>query len=55
MRPYVWPALTLPAFNQLGGNAIAHDLALGLLLTWLPILMLMTIIDRNPSDDDNPF
>lgn len=44
----------LPAFNQLGENAVAHDLALGLLLTWLPILMLMTIIDRNPSDNDDP-
>lgn len=36
------------AFGQLGQNAEAHDLALGLLLGWLPILIMCCIIDRNP-------
>jgi hypothetical protein len=36
------------AFGQLGQNAEAHDLALGLLLGWLPILIMCSIIDRNP-------
>lgn len=36
------------AFGQLGKNAEAHDLALGLLLGWLPILIMCSIIDRNP-------
>lgn len=36
------------AFAQLGDNTTAHSLALGLLLSWMPILVLATIIDRNP-------
>ena len=36
------------AFGQLGDNATAHNLALGFLLSWLPILILTTIVDRNP-------
>lgn len=37
------------AYGQLGSNATAHDLALGLLLVWLPVLILTTIVDRNPT------
>jgi len=36
------------AFGFLGNNAQAHDLALGLLLAWLPVLILSSIVDRNP-------
>ncbi|KAF2399490.1 hypothetical protein EJ06DRAFT_54038 [Trichodelitschia bisporula] len=37
------------AFGQIGENATAHDLALGLLLAWLPLLILCGIVDRNPA------
>ncbi|KAG8630171.1 hypothetical protein KVT40_001790 [Elsinoe batatas] len=40
------------AFGQLGENAVAHDLALGLVLAWLPVLVLCSIVDRNPTDPD---
>lgn len=36
------------AFGQLGDALEGHDLALGLLLGWLPILIMCSIIDRNP-------
>lgn len=36
------------AWAELGGNAQAHDMALGFLLAWLPILILTSIVDRNP-------
>ncbi|OCL04333.1 hypothetical protein AOQ84DRAFT_324574, partial [Glonium stellatum] len=36
------------AFGLLGSNATAHDLALGFLLAWLPVLILGSIVDRNP-------
>ncbi|KAL5115109.1 hypothetical protein ACEQ8H_007024 [Pleosporales sp. CAS-2024a] len=36
------------AFNQLGKNTTAHDLALGCLLAWFPILIMASIVDRNP-------
>lgn len=36
------------AFGQLGQNTTAHDLALGFLLAWLPVLILGSIVDRNP-------
>ncbi|EKG16653.1 hypothetical protein MPH_06107 [Macrophomina phaseolina MS6] len=36
------------SFGQMGENATAHDLALGLLLAWLPVLILCSIVDRNP-------
>ena len=41
------------AFGQLGANATAHDLALGLLLGWLPVLILCGIVDRNPVATDD--
>lgn len=40
------------AFSEIGTNSVAHDLALGLLLGWLPILILCSIVDRNPTDPD---
>ena len=41
------------AFGQLGENATAHDLALGSLLGWLPILVMCGIVDRNPVGSDD--
>jgi hypothetical protein len=36
------------AFGHLGVNATAHELALGCLLAWFPVLILGSIVDRNP-------
>lgn len=41
------------AFGHLGSNSTAHDLALGLLLSWLPVLILACIVDRNPVAADD--
>ena len=35
------------AFNDIGANKTAHDLAVGLLVGWLPILILASTVDRN--------
>ena len=37
------------AFGQLGYNTTAHNLAIGLLLAWLPTFILCSIVDRNPT------
>ncbi|KAF1841258.1 uncharacterized protein K460DRAFT_322312 [Cucurbitaria berberidis CBS 394.84] len=36
------------AFGDLGQNTTAHDLALGCLLAWFPILIMGSVVDRNP-------
>jgi hypothetical protein len=36
------------AFGELGANTTAHDLALGCLLAWFPVLIMGSIVDRNP-------
>lgn len=36
------------AFASLGDNTTAHSLALGLLLSWMPTVVLAAMIDRNP-------
>ncbi|KAF2141988.1 uncharacterized protein K452DRAFT_24394 [Aplosporella prunicola CBS 121167] len=41
------------AFGDIGENATAHDLALGLLMAWLPVLILCSIVDRNPVAADD--
>jgi hypothetical protein len=41
------------AFGLMGQNATAHDLALGMLLGWLPVLVLCSIVDRNPLSADD--
>ncbi|KAF2093584.1 hypothetical protein NA57DRAFT_47952, partial [Rhizodiscina lignyota] len=41
------------AFDLIGSNPTAHDLALGLLLSWLPVLILSCIVDRNPIAADD--
>ncbi|KAI1665023.1 hypothetical protein L13192_11142 [Pyrenophora tritici-repentis] len=40
------------SFVHLGANSTAHDLALGCLLAWFPILILGSIVDRNPIAAD---
>lgn len=35
------------AFNDVGTNQTAHNLAVGLLVGWLPILILASTVDRN--------
>ncbi|KAF2769233.1 hypothetical protein EJ03DRAFT_97352 [Teratosphaeria nubilosa] len=41
------------SFGLLGSNAVAHDLALGCLLAWLPVLIMCSIVDRNPVSADD--
>ncbi|KAI9699765.1 MAG: hypothetical protein M1836_002800 [Candelina mexicana] len=41
------------AFGTMGENRTAHDLALGCLLGWLPVLVLSSIVDRNPVVPDD--
>ena len=40
------------AFNEIGSNETAHELGIGLLLSWLPILVLSSATDRNPVAAD---
>jgi hypothetical protein len=41
------------AFGLLGNNAQAHDLAMGLFVSWFPILIFSSIVDRNPVASDD--
>jgi hypothetical protein len=41
------------AFGNLGENATAHNLALGLMLGWIPVFIIGSIIDRNPMSSDD--
>ena len=36
------------AFADLGQWVTAHSLALGLLMGWLPMVVMFSIVDRNP-------
>ena len=40
------------AFDQIGGNATAHNLALGLLVSWLPVMVVASTVDRNQTSAD---
>ena len=40
------------AFANVGERTTAHSLALGILISWLPLLVLFTILDRNPVSAD---
>lgn len=40
------------AFGGLGDRATAHSLALGILVSWLPLMLLFAILDRNPVSAD---
>lgn len=41
------------AFGDVGSNLQAHTLAMGLFISWLPILILCSILDRNPVASDD--
>ncbi|MCJ1335275.1 hypothetical protein MMC09_000543 [Bachmanniomyces sp. S44760] len=41
------------AYGSLGQNATAHNLALGLLMSWMPVLILSSIVDRSPIAEDD--
>ncbi|KAF3934095.1 hypothetical protein ABW19_dt0207885 [Dactylella cylindrospora] len=41
------------AFGEVGDNATAHNLALGLLMGWLPVLVSAAIVDRNSLDSEH--
>lgn len=40
------------AFAEIGERTTAHALAFGILVSWLPLLVLFAIIDRNPVSAD---
>jgi hypothetical protein len=42
-----------PAFGNVGSNLQAYTLALGLFSCWFPILILCSILDRNPVASDD--
>lgn len=44
--------LMVPAFDNIGMNTTAHNLALGLLLSWMPVLTLSSIADRSPASTE---
>ena len=41
------------AYGEMGSNHTAHNMALGCLLSWLPVLILTSIIDRNSVAADS--
>ena len=41
------------SFWAIGGNATAHNLAIGYLIGWLPFLVLACTIDRNIASADS--
>ena len=41
------------AFNDIGGNETAHNLAIGLLVGWLPVLIVGCAVDRNLVSADS--
>ena len=47
-----YPVSIALAFAELGEWTTAHSLALGILFGWLPMLVLVCIIDRNPVSGD---
>ncbi|MDI1489295.1 MAG: hypothetical protein OHK93_008573 [Ramalina farinacea] len=47
-------ALTIElAFDDIGGNETAHNLALGLMVCWLPVLIVATAVDCNSVSADS--
>lgn len=41
------------AFGDIGNNVQAHNLAMGLFVAWFPVLVLCSILDRNPMASDD--
>jgi len=40
------------AFGDLGERTTTHSLAFGILITWFPLLLFFSILDRNPNSAD---
>jgi hypothetical protein len=40
------------AFAELGERTTTRSLALGILITWFPLLVLFAVLDRNPNSAD---
>ncbi len=40
------------AFGHVGANATAHNLAIGLMLAWFPVVILCSVVDRTPWATD---
>jgi hypothetical protein len=40
------------AFAAIGERTTAHSLAFGILISWFPLLVLFTVLDRNPVSAD---
>jgi len=40
------------AFSDLGERTTTHSLAFGILITWFPLLIFFSILDRNPNSAD---
>lgn len=40
------------AYDEIGGNSTAHNLAMGLLVGWLPVLVVASTVDRNSVSAD---
>ncbi|KAK4442510.1 hypothetical protein QBC34DRAFT_363639 [Podospora aff. communis PSN243] len=45
-------SVTLAFSNDLGDRTTTHSLAYGILISWLPLLVLFAIVDRNPNCAD---
>lgn len=41
------------AYDDIGGNQTAHNLAMGLLVGWLPVLVVASTVDRNSVSADS--
>ena len=41
------------AYDEIGGNSTAHNLAMGLLVGWLPVLVVASTVDRNSVSADS--
>jgi hypothetical protein len=48
-----FPNIGQTAFGSLGSNIEAHNLAMGLFMSWFPVLILCSILDQNPMASDD--
>jgi hypothetical protein len=42
-------SVALAFSNDMGDRTTTHSLAYGILISWLPLLVLFAILDRNPN------
>jgi len=47
-----YAASVVLAFAEVGERTTTHSLAFGILITWLPLLLFFSILDRNPNSAD---